>query len=304
MFETDRLPSGWSARLNTMDEVWVPTSFHADVFVRGGVAASKVVVVPEAVDSAFFNPARVTSHPRDLSAYGIELDHVGYRFLSVFKWEYRKGWDVLLTAFLTQFEDTDYVWLYILTSSYHSTARFQEEIDTFVTSSLPAHAHKTGLRSRIRLVATVPQELLPWVYGCMDALVLPSRGEGWGRPHVEAMAMALPVIATNWSGPVEYMTAANSYPLKFDGFKPIPSGAFAGHLMAEPSSDHLQMLMRELFTNPMAGRAKGEAARASMLAWYTPARLAKYVRLQLTRVQLQLVARAAGAAAGDEGREL
>ena len=25
-------------------------------------------------------------------------------------------------------------------------------------------------------------------------------GEGWGRPHVEAMSMALPVIATNWSG--------------------------------------------------------------------------------------------------------
>ena len=25
-------------------------------------------------------------------------------------------------------------------------------------------------------------------------------GEGWGRPHVEAMSMELPVIATNWSG--------------------------------------------------------------------------------------------------------
>ena len=36
--------------------------------------------------------------------------------------------------------------------------------------------------------------------------VLPSRGEGWGRPHAEAMAMGLPVIATNWSGPTAFMS--------------------------------------------------------------------------------------------------
>ena len=26
------------------------------------------------------------------------------------------------------------------------------------------------------------------------------------RPHVEAMAMGLPLIATNWSGPTAFMT--------------------------------------------------------------------------------------------------
>ena len=30
------------------------------------------------------------------------------------------------------------------------------------------------------------------LYKSADAFVLPSRGEGWGRPHVEAMSMALP----------------------------------------------------------------------------------------------------------------
>lgn len=33
-----------------------------------------------------------------------------------------------------------------------------------------------------------------------DAFVLASHGEGWGLPIAEAMAMQLPVIATNWSG--------------------------------------------------------------------------------------------------------
>lgn len=43
-----------------------------------------------------------------------------------------------------------------------------------------------------------PQSTLPHLYAAADAFVLPSRGEGWGRPHVEAMSMGLPIIATNW----------------------------------------------------------------------------------------------------------
>jgi glycosyltransferase involved in cell wall biosynthesis len=34
------------------------------------------------------------------------------------------------------------------------------------------------------------------VYKAMDCFVLPTRGEGWGRPIAEAMSMALPVIGT------------------------------------------------------------------------------------------------------------
>lgn len=43
--------------------------------------------------------------------------------------------------------------------------------------------------------------------------MIPSFGEGWGRPAVESMAMSVPVIATNWSGPTAYLTEENGYPL-------------------------------------------------------------------------------------------
>ena len=58
MFESDRLPDGWAARLNGLDEVWVPTDFAARVFAAGGVAPARIVVVPEPVDAAGeFSPA-------------------------------------------------------------------------------------------------------------------------------------------------------------------------------------------------------------------------------------------------------
>jgi glycosyltransferase involved in cell wall biosynthesis len=37
-------------------------------------------------------------------------------------------------------------------------------------------------------------------YKSAHAFVLPTRGEGWGRPIVEAMAMELPTIASYFSG--------------------------------------------------------------------------------------------------------
>eukprot|EP00966_Prymnesium_polylepis_P068427 1589688-Prymnesium_polylepis.2 len=51
MFETDSVPAEWVARCNRMDEVWVPTDFHRDTFAAAGVAAHKLVVVGEPVDT-------------------------------------------------------------------------------------------------------------------------------------------------------------------------------------------------------------------------------------------------------------
>ena len=38
--------------------------------------------------------------------------------------------------------------------------------------------------------------------------------------------MGLPIIATNWSGPTEFMTEENSYPLAYEGLSKISTGAF------------------------------------------------------------------------------
>ena len=56
MFETDRLPDGWVARMQYMDEVWVPSSHSARIFIDAGVVEDKVVVVGEPVDTDTFHP--------------------------------------------------------------------------------------------------------------------------------------------------------------------------------------------------------------------------------------------------------
>lgn len=81
-----------------------------------------MVVVPEGVNTTFFDPSiyQPVSLPRGELVFGHRLSEDGgaeaveaapkeikgstkepYRFMSAFKWEARKGWDVLLQAYLT-----------------------------------------------------------------------------------------------------------------------------------------------------------------------------------------------------------
>ena len=79
---------------------------------------------------------------------------------------------------------------------------------------------------------------LPRLYASVDAFVLPSRGEGCGRPHMEALSCGCPVIATRWSGQMDFLNDANSE-LVDCKLAPVPWNVdvelFAGLRWAEPS---------------------------------------------------------------------
>ncbi|GMF11759.1 unnamed protein product [Phytophthora lilii] len=227
MFETDRVPKGWPDRMNKMNEIWVPTKFQEKVFVDGGVRPEAVKVVPEVVDIEFFDPDKVEKVYDLASETAFEMTEETTVYLSIFKWEERKAWRVLLKAYFQAFSAEDDVALVLLTNGYHSASSsagdFMNVIEEFSLetvgkplSELP-HVHV--------LPPHIPQEAMPSLYKAADAFVLPSRGEGWGRPHVEAMAMERPVIATFWSGTTEYMTEDNSYPLRIDGLIEVSTGS-------------------------------------------------------------------------------
>jgi glycosyltransferase involved in cell wall biosynthesis len=84
------------------------------------------------------------------------------------------------------------------------------------------------------------------------------------------MSMSLPVIATNWSGPTEYLTEENSYPLLVDRMSKVMEGPFEGHLWAEPSIDKLQVLMRHVITNVEEANMRGRRAREDMIRRFSP----------------------------------
>ena len=279
MFETDRLPKGWSKRLNAVDEVWVPTDFHRDIFEREGVR--NVRVVGEPVDTEAFSPEGPTFAVPGAEPAG------AFVVLSVFKWEKRKGWDVLLRAWRDAFAPTDAAVLVLLTNAYHSGSNFEESLDRFVVETL-GEAEGLLALAKIVVLSEVSQRDLASLYRAADLAALPTRGEGWGRPHVEAMASGTPVAATNWSGPTAYLDASNGYPVDVAGLVDVGDGPFADHKWAEPDADHLARILRRARDDPAERAALGAKARADMVARFAPDKMASDVAAHLARIERAL----------------
>jgi glycosyltransferase involved in cell wall biosynthesis len=99
-----------------------------------------------------------------------------------------------------------------------------------------------------------------------DCYVSLHRSEGFGLTSAEAMALGKPVIATAYSGNLDYMTPKNSYLVDYElrdigaGNAPYPAG---GH-WAQPDLEQAAVLMREVFEDQVAARAIGERAAADL----------------------------------------
>ena len=270
MFESDRIPESWVKSIQHMDELWVPTRYNQETFAASGVDPSKIQVMPFGIRPEKYDPSRANPLRPEGSA--------GFRFLSVFEWTWRKGWDVLLKAFAEEFSARDDVSLTIVTyrgdgANPNVTKPIPEIVENYLHGTLgirPEDVPDIDLE-----LEKIPSERWADLYAGHDAYVLPTRGEGWGLPFLEAMAMSLPVALTGHGAPLEYANADNSYLIDIDGQERVSdyqlrdNPLFADHRWAMPSVESTRKILRRMFENREEGRAIGARARAHVLENFT-----------------------------------
>jgi glycosyltransferase involved in cell wall biosynthesis len=268
MFETDLLPAPWLELLLQRDEIWVPCEHNAEAFRRGGIPASKLRVLGETIDFELFAPG--------VEPYPLELDEDRFVFLSNFDFGERKAWRQLIAAWATAFGPDDGVSLVLKTGSYTEGEDYaSRRIRDFVRDSFGA-----GALSRLAPIeivsARLPVAEVPGLYAAADAYVLASRGEGWGRPFMEAMAMGLPTIGSRWSGNLEFMNDGNSWLV--DGeLVPVaenaeffPTRLTQGHRWFEPDVDALALALRQVAAGGDGVRARAGGARRELIERFGP----------------------------------
>ena len=258
MFETDRIPDGWLERCNAMDEVWLPSEFNRRTFEEAGVEAPRLRVVRAGVDTDLFRPdARRLEIPRARS----------FNFLSVFDLEPRKGSDLLVKAYLSEFKADEDVALILKISQLNDPVTDPvAQLCYFIEKEAGLSLEKCP--PIILLRGFLSQDEMASLYASAHAFVLPTHGEGYGRPLMEALSAELPVIATRWSGQLDFLRDENSYLIDIEGLVPaaVEEEIFAGHLWAQPSLEHLRQLMRRAFSQRDEARARGRQGRRDMVA--------------------------------------
>lgn len=256
VWESTRYPDDWLGPLDAADEIWLPTAWGKRVLAENGIAPEKIHVVPEGVDPALFAP----DGPSTSALAGFP----GFRFINVGRYEERKGTRLLIECFDKAFGDGEEVRLVLACDNHHDA---QFDIRRILRSLDLKHPERI-----VFIPPMGPHGLLAELYRACDAFVSPFRAEGWGLPIIEAMASGLPVIATDYSGPTEFLGEA-AYRLAH-AMTPILQGYFESANgdygeWADPDPEHLIALMRHVYRNRDEAKRRGLAGAAHVRENFT-----------------------------------
>ena len=263
-FETEGLPKHWVEPCNGMDEIWVLSQRNVTEFARAGVDERKLWATGFGLDPAHYDPSRTEPLP--------VRGRRRFMFLSVFQWQPRKGWPILVEAFARTFSRHDDVCLVIKTRVDH-LGEGGMSADDQITRCLNAKSISREQAAPIIVLGdSLGNREMTSLYRAADAFVLPTRGEGWGIPFMEAMAMGLPTIGTRWSGHLDFMNDGNSYLIDIRGLvladdeMPKFSPEYRGGLRyADPDMEHLMVLLRQVHDDREGARENSRPRPAGHL---------------------------------------
>lgn len=245
-WETLDFPQFWLDRFRYLQEIWVGSSFMAEAI--GRVSPVPVIVMPHVID--------VPDSLPDRSAF--DLDEKEFVFLFMFDFQStpeRKNPEAAIAAFRKAFSPDQPVRLII--KSMHGHLEHQALTDLRIQAG----------DARINFLdGTFDSERRYALLASCDAFLSLHRAEGFGLGIAEAMAMGKPVVATGWSGNMDFMTIANSLPVayKMQALSADVGPYKAGTLWAEPDVDDAARLMRQLVDEPDLVARIGARARSDM----------------------------------------
>jgi glycosyltransferase involved in cell wall biosynthesis len=248
-WELSRYPEVWARELEHYDEVWATSSYTAAAF-RASVRRP-VTVLP------------LPCHP--------ELSQVhGRRHFGISETAYVFAFFFDLTSYVERKNPFALLDAVAKVRAARPFAEFQVVLKLGSPGADPAAAArfhevlKPHRRHALLIDRVLPHHEVKSLVRLADAFVSLHRAEGFGFGPGEAMYFGKPVVATGFSGNMEYMTPETAL-LVGHRLIPVAAGQYPhaeGQVWAEPDVEQAAAHMIRLLDDPAGGQALGARASA------------------------------------------
>lgn len=260
--ETEEIAWNQLVKMPLLDGIWAHSEWVAQTFRRWTELPVRTVweaVNPEFVDDAP-NAAQIS---KDRTTWGFKNDEFVFLFtFDCYSWVFRKNPQALVRAFQMAFRKND-------------TARSDRirKPRLFIKGSncnanMPGYSEFAAFASgdpRITVNTSVlPSAAVASLMRAADAYVSLHRSEGVGLGMYQMLALGKPVIATNYSGNLDFCKPAHSYLVPVGPRKP-GNGTMADPGWPEPDVKVTARYLKEIFDDPVAAKQVGKRAREFIL---------------------------------------
>ncbi len=250
-WELLRIHPDWIGSLRQMDEIWATTTFIRDAFA----AATDVPVthIPMAVSVPRVRP--------DRARFGIPPDATAFLFAFDFSSHpARKNPSAVLDAYTMAFGARPRLPVVLVIKTMGQSPQ---------KSQVLAALHQRAAEDpRIIVIDEVlPRTVMHGLTASCDVFVSLHRSEGFGLGIAEAMALGKPVVATDYSGSTDFVTATTGFPVPYRLIPVEPDDYpyfIEGQRWADPDLGAAARIMAELAANPDLRVRTGAAARQFM----------------------------------------
>lgn len=267
-WELPEFPDAWIPNFGYFDEVWCPSEF-----VRAAIAHKSplpVVTMPHAI--SFARPAG------DFRArFGLPAGK--FLFLCLYdlnSYSERKNPRGMIEAFRAS----------ALAGAGAALVVKVQNVTGNEADFAELTAAVRDLPGTVLLTETLTRAEIYQLESACDCFLSLHRSEGFGLAIAECMALGKPVISTDWSGPVDFVTAQTGCPVKYTLTTIAQSrGPYSkGQTWAEPDVAHAAWWMQQLCADPALGRSLGTAAQAVIEERFSPAVIGARYRRRLESI--------------------
>jgi glycosyltransferase involved in cell wall biosynthesis len=267
-WELSEFPTDWRGSFDYVDEVWVPSTFALDAIARG--ATKPVLRIPHVVEpNAPIAPSR-------RSDFGLPEDAFLFLFMFDFhSFVQRKNPFGLIEAFKRAFTPAERVGLVLKCT--HS------EYDPELLEALRYAADGAQVHF-VDAVLNRPQ--VTSLMSLVDAYASLHRSEGFGLTMAESMALGKPVVATGYSGNLDFMRPANSFLVDSELVQiDRDHGPYRkGLVWADPDLEQAAGLLRFVVDQPEAAEERAALGRRDVLRDLDPRTVGRVVSQRLIEI--------------------